>query len=124
MFVTQTAKAVALATIDEVLRVQTSDATTVGIEVKNSGANALDAFEVWGKVSEGSNDQLLLSLAANYTTPVYPCIRASASPVALAAGASVWMCIDATGFDSIGIRASSAVGATTLDLFANAKRAK
>ena len=124
MFATQQAKAVAVATTDEVLRISTSDATHVSFEIKNTGANALDALEVWGKVNNVSNDQKLLFNGTDFTTPVYPCIRASASPVALAAGTSVWMVIDATAFDSIGIRASSAVGTTTLDLFANAKRVK
>jgi hypothetical protein len=121
MFVKSLAKAVANATTDEVIRVQAPNSNMLGLEIKNTGANALDAFEVWGKVSPDSADRLLLSLAANYTTPIYPLVMASADPTALAAGASVFLSIDISSFDSIGVRLSSSVGPTTVDVYGNAK---
>lgn len=121
MQINLTAVPVVLATTDTVLTALVDDAKTFGLEVKNTGANALDVFEVWGKFSDDGNEVLLLSTGANYTTPNYPCLRASGSPVALAAGATAWFFMDVTGLAQVIVKASSAVGATTLEFHGNAK---
>lgn len=114
---------VAVATTDTVLTVNTKNDKNFGLEVKNVGANALDAFEVWGYMSDEptAGAFLLLNADANFTTPVYPCVKASAGPVALAAGASVYMDLNVQAFTSIVFKASAAVGATTLNFHGNTK---
>jgi len=113
--------AVAVATIDEVLRVNVNSAKTLGLEVKNSGLNPLDAFDVYGKMSDSGAEFLLLTSAANFTTPVYPCIRASASPVTLASGATEWLFLDVSALSEIIFKASSSTGSTKLDFHGSNK---
>lgn len=109
------AVAVALGTTDEVLRVDTEHIRIMSLQVKNVGANPLDVFEVWGYVTETGDAISLLSVAGNFTTPIYPLLQASASPVALAAAEKVWMVLDVSAFALIVVKASSGTGATTVD---------
>lgn len=112
---------VLLATTEEVLRVNVSAVSVFGLEVKNSGANPLDVFQVKGKFSDLGSEITILSAAGDYTTPAYPCVRASGSPVTLAAGATAWMFIDVRGVSELVIYASSSAGATTLDFHGSKK---
>lgn len=120
MFVKKLA-AVAAGSTDEIAAINVESYSKVGIQLRNVGANPLDALEVWGKVAPEATEVQLLSVAADYTTPVYPCVKASASPITLAAGASAWMALDVSAFASIIVKASSGGGATSLDFFAIAK---
>lgn len=111
---------VAQATTDTVVDIDVASATTIGMEVKNSGAAALDVFEIWGMFSEAGSEQKLLSLSTDYTTPVYPCLRASASPTVLSAGSSVWVILDVKGLNRMLVKASG-VAATTLEVHGSSK---
>lgn len=113
--------AVAIATTDEIASINVEAYKSVGIQLRNVGVNPLDALEVWGKVAPEATEVSLLSAAPDYTTPTYPCVKASASPITLAAGASAWMALDVSAFASIIVKASSGGGATSLDFFAIAK---
>lgn len=106
---------------NEVLRLDVSSVKTVGIEVKNIGANALDLFDTVGKFSASGDEYVILTTGANYTDPAHPCIRASGSPVALAAAATFWMFLDVSGLHTLILRASSAVGATSLKIHGSLK---
>jgi hypothetical protein len=121
MFVKSTGLAVVAASIAAIQTINVAGVESIAVEVKNSGANPLDAFEVVGKITPHSSEITLASLAANYTGPAYPIVRASASPVTLAAGASMWMVIDVAPFSEVQFKASSSGGDTTLDLHASVK---
>lgn len=110
--------AVAVGTTDPIATFDTSTARTLGVEVKNTGANALDALEVWGRFSPQGNYFKLAYQATDFTTPVYPVSKASASPVTLASAASAWLVLDVAGFSDVQIRASAAVDVTTLEFHA------
>lgn len=120
MFVKKVAVPVAAATTDEVASINVEGFSKVGVQLKNVGAAALDALEVWGKIAPEATEVPLLTVGADYTTPSYPCVKASASPITLAAGASAWMALDVSAFASLSIKASGA-GATSLDFFSIAK---
>ena len=94
MLVKLLAAAVALASTDEIAYISTRGAKLLGVQLRNVGANPLDAFQITGRVHEDAADLVLLSVGADFTTPVYPCVKASGSPVALAAAAHAWMILD------------------------------
>lgn len=106
---------------DVVAVINVASAKVLGFEVKNTGANALDLFDVYGKFTETGNEVKLSTNAGDYTTPTYPILKASASPVTLAGGATAWFFMDVTGLCEVTLKASSAVGATTLELHGVAK---
>lgn len=112
---------VPITTAVEIARITTGSSTLVGLQIKNSGVNPFSVFEIHGRVTEDAADVVLLSLATDYTGPVFPCVRASASPVTLAAAGTTWMLIDATPFSSLSIWAASSVGASTMNLYASSK---
>lgn len=124
MFVNALAVAVAVATIDAVATINVESAGILSVELKNNGANALDAFEVWGKITPGGQSFKLADLAAHYTGPAYPITRASASPVTLAGGTSAWFFMDVSALSEVTLKASSAVGTTTLDVRAAVKNVR
>jgi len=109
------AAAVAVATTDEFFTdVLREDAMSV--ELHNGGANALDAFEIWVKAHSQGQFVLMHSDAGDFTTPKGLIKAASGSPVALAAGARVVLVLAGlTSVYAISLRASSAVGPTTLN---------
>lgn len=121
MFTNVNAAAVAVASTDAVAVFNVENTKTLGIQVKNTGAAALDAFELWGKVSPSADAVKFSGVATDYTSPVYPVLKASASPVALAAGGNVWLFVNTEGLSEVQIRASSAVAATTLKINAAQK---
>lgn len=99
----------------------------VGLEVKNSGANAFNAFVLKGRVSQSQNTPAnagnltqLSSLAADYSTPVYPVIKAIGAPVTLAAGSSALIFVDVTGLSTLEVWIGSSA-ATTADIHASIK---
>ncbi len=104
-----------------VCEINTENAKTVGIEVKNTGATALDLFSLFGKTSPLGNELALSALATDYTNAVYPVIKASASPVTLAAGATAWVFVDVTGLARLILKASANTTATTLSIYAAVK---
>jgi len=112
---------VALATTNEIIRINTESAVTAGLQIKNSGANPFDVFDIVGRVHEDATDVTLLTLAADYSGPLFPCIRAVGAPVTLASNLTAWMVIDVSAFTSIAIRASSGVGASKMDVYGTIK---
>ena len=124
MFVNSLALPVAAATTDTIQTINVESAGIMAVEVKNVGAAALDAFEVWGKVTPDGQSFALATLAAHYTGPTYPIVRASASPVALAAGASVWFLVDVSAFALIDLKASGNAAVTSLDIHASVKNVR
>lgn len=124
MFVNALALAVAAATTDTILTINVESAGIMAVEVKNSGAAALDAFEVWGKVTPDGQSFALATLAAHYTGPTYPITRASASPVTLGAGASAWFLMDVSAFSSIELKASGNAAVTAVDIHASVKNVR
>jgi hypothetical protein len=98
-----------------------NQARTLGIEVKNTGANALNAFEVWGRISPTGNPIKLSSAAADFTGPAYPVLKASGSPLALANGATAWVFFDVSGLAEVQVKASVGAATTTLELHSCAK---
>ena len=121
MFINLYAVPVAVATPDRVATFLVNTSRRMGVEVKNTGANALDVFEVWGRFSPDGNLIKLASLASDFTTPVYPIINASGSPVALAAGATAWLVLNVEGLAEVQFKASSSGGVTTLEFHAASK---
>lgn len=104
-----------------VATINTESVRTMGLEVKNVGANPLDLFSIFGKMTPTGNEIALSALASDYTTPVYPVTKASASPVLLAASATVWLFMDVTGLAQVVLKASSSTGATSLEIHASTK---
>lgn len=94
------------------ISVQSADVVTV--HLKNTGAAALNAFQLRGK---GGSDPVLGMVtlkSTDYTTPDLHCIYASAEPATLAAGAECILYLIPGYLDSIDLRASVASGTTTL----------
>lgn len=106
---------------DVVLTANVQDARVLGCEIKNIGANALDLFSVFGRFSGSGNLVQLAALATDYSNAVYPITKAGGAPVTLAAGATAWFFMDVTGLAEVVLKASSAIGATSLELHATAK---
>lgn len=116
MNIKKLAIAVALATTDEILRVDVSSFTELGLQVKNTGANPLDAFEVWGKTHLDAPEELLASVAGDFSAPVYPMRNASAM-VTLAAAATGHLFMSVSGLAVVILKASSSTGATTAEVY-------
>ena len=109
---------VAVATTDTVLTVDCNGVSNLGLEVKNTGANPLDAFTVSAKFADGGTELPFASSAGNFSTPVFPLVRAATgTPVTLAAGASSTMFFDVAGISALVFKASAGSGATTLSFF-------
>jgi len=121
MFINATTVPVAVATTDIVMVADTTSARALGLSLVNSGANALDAFEVWGRFSPAGPSVKLASVAGDFTTPVFPIVKASGSPLNLAAAATAWMFMDVSALAEVSLKASSAVGVTTLNIHAAVK---
>lgn len=76
---------------------------------------ALDAFNVLAYPKNAPTTQATLAtISTDYTAPVAPMIRASASLVTLGAGSTGWFIVDTGGLDNILVQASSgnAAGST------------
>jgi hypothetical protein len=96
------------------------------IQVKNVGANPLNAFEISTRSHASADMVIHLNAAAHFTSPASGSILRAASdlngaainPVTLGAGASIVMAFDFRDFfaESLRIRASSASG-TSLQFF-------
>lgn len=114
------AAAVASATTDVIFTLSVREAVDVAIEVKNAGANALDAFVVQGRASDTGAWFTLLTASGDYTTPKYPLQRVTTDPTSLAGGSSTLLLLKAAGLTDIRVQMSSAVGATTVDVHAHA----
>lgn len=112
--------AVSLGANDILLEQVISEAARMVFEVKNEGANALDAFRVSAKFHKDGNYVLLFSVAGDFTSPAGLVVDASGDLTTLAAGTTGWLVLDVLGLYKIKIEASSAVGATTVDIFSRA----
>jgi hypothetical protein len=109
--------ALAVATIDELTRVVVSDYTEMGLTVKNTGANPVDAFEIYFTTSASGPELPLALLAADYTSPSWP-IRESGDLTALAAGASLALFMNIAGIYQLIFKGSSGTGVSTVELHA------
>lgn len=106
---------------DVVATINTESVRTLGLEIKNTGSNPLDVFDVYVKMTPDANLVKVSTVATDYTNAVYPITKASASPVTLASAATVWMFMDVTGVAQVVLKASSGTGATKLDIHAATK---
>lgn len=80
----------------------------LGVHVSNAaGGGALDVFDVQFKYHPSAEYVTVATLATDYTNAVHPVTRASASPIALAAGASVFLVLDCRGVYAVKFLASA-----------------
>jgi len=101
------------------LDMDVSQLARIALEIKNTGANAFDAFIVQGKVHVDGAFVTILSVAADYTTPAGIVVDASGDLTILAAGTTGWLILDALSFIAIRLQASANVaGATTASVLA------
>lgn len=105
----------------EVMRIDVQKCEVVSLEVTNNGANALGSFDIVGLLSENGNEEVLLTAAGDYTGPVFPCLKASASPIALAAGANAWMFLDVRGITTLIARAKATIANGSVTIRGSAK---
>ena len=113
----------------ELFRIDCEDEERVGIIVKNMTANALTSFDVYVAMkqehmfTDRNNttqvgtiiDVRTNNLAADYTTPLYPLIKATASPVTLAGGGTVCLFFDVSAVAVLSVRALAGT-ATSLNI--------
>lgn len=123
----KTGVAVAVATTDTIADLTLSGALDVCIEIKNTGANPLDAFVILAQATDAAvgaaspgNFVPILSVTGDYTTPKYPLQRATVDPTTLAAGASTMLFLKGAGISTLRLQASAGVGATTVEVHARA----
>jgi hypothetical protein len=90
-----------------------SQVARVAAEIKNTGANAFDAFIVSGKVAPDGDWLTLLSAAADFTSPAGIVVDASGDLTTLAGGGTGWLILDVLGFNKLRIQASGATGGTS-----------
>ena len=112
--------AVSLGSNDSILELIVSEAARLAVEIKNEGANALDAFRVLGKVHKDGAFILMFSAAGDFTSPAGLVVDASGDLTTLAAGATGFLVLDVLALYAIKLEASAAVGATQVDVFARA----
>jgi len=93
--------------------------THMGVQIKNShGATAFDAFNILRQMHPDGAWETIADAAGDYTTPQSPIIEASASPVTLAAGASVYLRIEVKGMWAIKFQASGNGGVSEAEVYA------
>lgn len=114
-------KAVPADSTDTITTLAVGAYMSVGMEIKNSGAAALDAFELWGQFSDTGATLKLAYQATDFTGPVYPVVKASGSPLTLASGATAWVVVNVEGLTTLVVKASATVSPTTLDIHATVK---
>lgn len=112
------AVAVLAASSTTILELSTTEIARLGVEVKNSSANAFDAFVVQGKFHKDGNWVTLYSAGADFSSPTGLLIDASGDLTVLAAGASGWLILDVLGLFSVRIQASVATADGTCDVYA------
>ena len=89
------------------------------VQVKNShGATAFDAFNILRQAHTDGAWETIANAAGDYTTPQSPIIEASASPVTLAAAASVHLRIEVKGMWAIKFQASGNAGVSEAEVYA------
>lgn len=103
----------------DLLDMDVSQVARLALEIRNTGANAFDAFIVQGKFHPDGAYVTILSAAADYTAPAGIVVDASGDLTVLAAGATGWLILDALAFIKLKVQASANVaGATTAGVFA------
>lgn len=104
-----------------VLNINTSPVKRLFVMCKATG-QALAAFQVMvAPVNNLANPVVIASVAADFSSPVAPMIRAVGAPVTLAAGAIAAFLMDTGGIDAVIVQAQSANAAgTTLACFSSA----
>lgn len=105
----------ALATTDDMLLLDNLDAAKIAIELIVAG-NALDAFEIQGKLHSSGAFVPITTVAADYTTPSGIVLKASRDLVTSPIGTHWLLLQNLETFQALKFRASSAVGAGSLHL--------
>lgn len=77
------------------------------------GVHALTAFEVHARTNPAGNYVKVASVAADFTTPKFPILGATASPVTLAVGEGMFS-MNTKGFDSIILKANGLLSTCTV----------
>ena len=89
----------------------------ISLNVSNAvGGGALDAFIIQYKYHPTGSWITMASTAGNFTNPDWPIVRATASPVTLAANASVQMVVDVLGAAFVQILASANTTASVVTI--------
>lgn len=114
VFADNVAMAVPAAGNTQLLEMAVDQAAFAGISISNTGANALDAFIVQGKMTPDDTYQTILAAAADYTAPAGIVIDASGDLTVLASGASGWLLLNVLSFYSIRILTSANVAGATV----------
>ena len=107
---------VPLAADGELLRVVVESFEEAGLSIKNNGPNAFDQFEVWVKHHKDGPEVRLATLAADYSTPLWPLRRTVGTPVTLANGVSASLFLNVAGIHTLILKGSAATGAGTCDI--------
>ena len=99
-------------TLVTLVDIQTGFSDRIGIQVSNTGATALNAFQMHGSI-DGTTWVALATDAGGYSTPLLPLRRTIGAPVTLAGGATAQLLIDGGYYQRLRLRASVASGSTT-----------
>lgn len=106
------------AATDVVAEINVENAEVLAVEIKNTGSNPLDLFDVYGRTTPSGNDVKVSTNATDYSNAVYPVLKAIGAPVTLAAAATALVFVDVKGLTKVTLKASSSTGATKLDIHA------
>lgn len=106
---TTTTVETALATIFDI---GTGFSDRIGIQVSNTGATALNAFQLQGSI-DGTTWVALATDAGGFSTPLLPLRRTIGAPVTLAGGATAQLLLNGGYYQRLRLRASVASGTTT-----------
>ena len=85
----------------------------VSIQISNTGATALNAFQLQGSI-DGTTWVSLATDAGGFSTPLIPLRRAIGAPVTLAGGATSQLILDGGYYQRLRLRASVGSGSTTV----------
>jgi hypothetical protein len=93
----------------EILRLVVESFETLGMEIRNNnGSTALDNLDIYVKFTPEGSDVLMAGVAADFTNPNQPLLRASGDLTVLAASTSGWFLMDTRMAYEIVIKASAA----------------
>lgn len=111
---------VAVAGTTTILEVPTAEIRELGIEFTVAD-NALDAFQVHGKMHPNGSFQVLYDAAGDYTSPAGLVIGASGDLTAQAAATTGWLFLDVSPLYAVKLVGSAAVGVAVVDVRAIGK---
>lgn len=95
------------------------DSEKLSVQVDNT-IQALDAFIIQGRVHRDATDEIIASVAGDFSAPTGRMLRATGAPVTLAAGASASFDVDVSRLYSVKILASgSNAAASVVSIYAS-----